>query len=265
MNRLLRIKLIVVLLATVTATRALVVIGGPGTATGSIRVGPFTDPDPSGVDVRAGNELVLTEPGTYSALKWDMGGELRLAVAGDYFVVARAGSITFGPVSAIRGPDVGTARVTFLHDGEFVTAATVGSGVTVYNGIKPPTEQPPLLNFSTRLTLAAGQRVTSGFVLGGTESRRVLVRAVGPSLANFGIQNPLATPTLAVFRHGADVPLLVPLAPFLANAAAATVGAFPLPLGGRDMASVTTLAPGPYTLEVSGGAGEVLVEIYLLP
>jgi hypothetical protein len=46
------------------------------------------------------------------------------------------------------------------------------------------------------------------------------------------------------------------------------VGAFALTPGSRDAALLTTLAPGSYTVQVSGadgGTGEALVEIYEVP
>jgi hypothetical protein len=45
-------------------------------------------------------------------------------------------------------------------------------------------------------------------------------------------------------------------------------GAFPLAAGSRDAALVLSLAPGAYTLRVSGvggASGVALAEIYLLP
>jgi hypothetical protein len=105
-----------------------------------------------------------------------------------------------------------------------------------------------------------------GFVVGGKTPRRVLVRAVGPTLSNFGVANALATPALAVFSGQtpsgttntgwADHPELA--------AAALAVGAFPLTPGSRDAARLLTLSPGSYTLQISGGAGEVLTEIYFV-
>jgi hypothetical protein len=54
-----------------------------------------------------------------------------------------------------------------------------------------------LLNISTRLRVQTGDNVLiGGFIITGTDPKRVAVRGIGPSLANFGIQNPLADPTL---------------------------------------------------------------------
>jgi hypothetical protein len=65
-----------------------------------------------------------------------------------------------------------------------------------------PTAAPALLlNLSTRLEIpppALGEDITSligGFIIGGSSGRKILIRAVGPSLADFGLI-PLADPTL---------------------------------------------------------------------
>lgn len=61
-----------------------------------------------------------------------------------------------------------------------------------------------LLNLSTRVEIPSpflGEDVTSvigGFIIGGTKSRKILIRAIGPSLADFGLA-PLADPTLELY------------------------------------------------------------------
>ena len=56
-----------------------------------------------------------------------------------------------------------------------------------------------LLNIATRLRVQTGDNVLiGGFIISGTEPKKVMVRGIGPSLANFGIPDPLANPTLEV-------------------------------------------------------------------
>ena len=59
-----------------------------------------------------------------------------------------------------------------------------------------------LLNISTRsdTTGAEGNALIAGFVIGGTTSKRVLVRAIGPSLAPFGVSGALPAARLELFR-----------------------------------------------------------------
>ncbi|MBI5694091.1 MAG: hypothetical protein HZC55_28785 [Verrucomicrobia bacterium] len=122
-----------------------------------------------------------------------------------------------------------------------------------------------LVNLATRALVggAAGTPI-AGFVVGGTGAKRVLVRAVGPGLAQFGLTGVLADPSVAVLTSGgatvaandtwsgADAPTF------------AGVGAFALPSGSRDAAVVAALAAGPYTTPIGagGGSGLALLEVY---
>jgi hypothetical protein len=108
-----------------------------------------------------------------------------------------------------------------------------------------------------------------GLVVEGTTSQRYLVRAVGPGLTAFGVEGALARPQLAVFSGSNEIARNVGWstsanATVLAETAAAA-GAFPLAAGSADSALLLTLAPGPYTAQVSGLAGTTgvaLVEVY---
>ncbi|MSU49391.1 MAG: hypothetical protein EXS37_09950 [Opitutus sp.] len=97
----------------------------------------------------------------------------------------------------------------------------------------------------------------------------MLIRAVGPRLADLGVTGVLADPKFDVFRAGTAAAIAsndnwdAPLA-----ATFNAVGAFGLTVGSRDAALVTSLTPGSYTVQVSGvngGTGEALVEIYEVP
>jgi hypothetical protein len=147
------------------------------------------------------------------------------------------------------------------------TASTVPqTGEIAFAPIPQP--GPPLLNISTRATLSAGQSLTPGFVVGGTVPRRVLVRAVGPTLAMapFNVPGVMGDPSLTVFQGSTPIASNNDWGGSSALIAVfAAVGAFPLPLSSLDGALLLTLAPGAYTAQVRGtGAGEVLVEIYFV-
>ena len=144
-----------------------------------------------------------------------------------------------------------------------------------------------IVNVSARVNLGAEETVIPGFVVLG-ESKQLLIRAVGPKLADLNVPSPLPDPTMTIYRtrydgqpndvvaiiddwkaDGADVAAI--------NAAMATAGAFPLepvadfqgnPLPTDDTksaATLITLSTGVYTVVVTsadGGQGEVLVEVY---
>jgi hypothetical protein len=102
----------------------------------------------------------------------------------------------------------------------------------------------------------------------------VLVRGLGPALAQFGL-NGLPTPSFVVFdgrgnRVGASVALkeLSPAGRAIAVELFARTGAFPLLPDGADAVFADLLAPGAYTLVLTGAPneeGEVLAEIYQHP
>jgi hypothetical protein len=60
-------------------------------------------------------------------------------------------------------------------------------------------EMGQFLNIATRLRVQTGDNVLiGGFIISGTDPKKVMVRGIGPSLAGFGIPDPLANPTLEV-------------------------------------------------------------------
>ncbi len=131
----------------------------------------------------------------------------------------------------------------------------------------------PLVNLSARARAGTGsEALIAGFVVGGTAPQRLLVRAVGPTLAGFGVTGVLADPALTVFRDTAELAASDNwwTAPTAAQAMAAAVatGAFPLGFQSRDAALLVTLAPGAYSAVVSGvggSTGAALVELYAVP
>lgn len=121
-------------------------------------------------------------------------------------------------------------------------------------------------NLSTRTEVGAGAHVlVSGFVVGPGDTKKILLRAVGPALSSFAVTGTLGDPVLRLFDAGGT--LLATNDDWSAADAAtmSSVGAFALPPGSRDAALVATLAPGAYTAQVSGAAGTTgvaLLEIY---
>ena len=126
------------------------------------------------------------------------------------------------------------------------------------------------INISTRLVINQGGQGTMGFVITGSGPTTVLVRAVGPTLASFGVAGTMVDPRLTVFQGstavgtnddwGSDASSAL-----VATQLAAERGAFALTAGSRDAARAFTLAPGAYTVAVQGAnnaAGEVLMEVY---
>ena len=124
------------------------------------------------------------------------------------------------------------------------------------------------VNLSSRSDVTTSSPITAGFVIGGSQAQTVLIRAVGPSLANFGVANPLSNVQLQLFEPGATTPLVTSSVVTTQSAAlSAELGAFALTAGSEDATLVAVLSPGAYTAIVSGvdgAVGNALVEIYEL-
>jgi hypothetical protein len=75
-------------------------------------------------------------------------------------------------------------------------------GDTGTRALSAPTLAPPvpiseLGNISTRAFVQTGDNVViGGFIVEGTGSKRVIIRAIGPELSQYGVPNVLANPTL---------------------------------------------------------------------
>lgn len=154
-----------------------------------------------------------------------------------------------------------------------LTGSTSSAGIGLLEVYEDIHGMPRLANLSSRVFVAAGDVAISGVVVGGELPRRVLVRAVGPTLTGFGIGGVLSDPALAVLDAAGN--RIAENNDWTSNAAKADVvrasigvGAFALPDPSKDAAVLLTLSPGSYTMHVSGASGEsgiALVEIYELP
>jgi uncharacterized protein (DUF1800 family) len=135
-------------------------------------------------------------------------------------------------------------------------------------------QTPSVSNLSTRAQVGTGGDILiTGFNIGPGASKTVLIRATGPTLAGapFNVPGTLADPRLELFaganRIAENDNWSTPAGGATPVTAAhfSSVGAFPLNAGSRDAALLVTLAPGPYTAQVSGigaGTGVALIEVY---
>lgn len=129
-----------------------------------------------------------------------------------------------------------------------------------------------LSNLSIRGHVAgAGSPLIGGLSIQGESPRWVLVRAVGPGLAPFGVESPLPNPVLRLVRDGVTVAQNEDWEsgnePALVEAAARKAGAFALPRGSTDAVVYALLPPGNYTAVVSdreNRTGPALLEVYIV-
>ena len=123
--------------------------------------------------------------------------------SGHLFFVGSNGDSESVP-SYISAPDCG---VTTPAGVAAIGAPEMHLVFNVLGCIEPsPTPAPGTVkNISTRLKEGTGDHaMIAGFIVQGDAPKRVLVRSTGPSLANFGISEPLADPQLEL-HHGADI------------------------------------------------------------
>jgi hypothetical protein len=121
-----------------------------------------------------------------------------------------------------------------------------------------------LLNVSTRMeVLTGGSVLIGGFIIGGSGSKDVLLRALGPTLANFGVTGFVADPTLDLF-DGSGNPLKSN-DNWKSSQEADIMNTGKAPPNDLEPAIRQSLAPGSYTAIVRGKnntTGIGLVEAY---
>jgi subtilisin family serine protease len=167
--------------------------------------------------------------------------------------------------------DLESAILTTLSPGSytvFVQGTNQSSGVALVEVYDlSPTDGSKLSNISTRGRVQLGDNVMiGGFILGGDGggSLTVLVRAIGPSLAQYGLQV-LADPTLEL--HNGNGTLIGQNDDWRSDQEQAIINSGFPPSDNRESAILATLAPGNYTAIVRGKnntTGIALVEVYNL-
>ena len=138
---------------------------------------------------------------------------------------------------------------------------------------------PRLTNVSARTQVGTGGDILiAGFTIAGSTAKTVLIRAVGPTLASFGVAGTLSDPKLELYSVGTATTKIDENDDWGGSPALAgrflSVGAFPLQAGSRDAVLLVTLPPGGYTAQVAASpntpagisqTGVALVEVYEVP
>ncbi len=192
-------------------------------------------------------------------------------------VMQRLGAFPFNAASrdaaifVTLNPGAYSVQVRGISAGFGIGNETGVALVEVYDA-QDDADNSRLVNIATRAQVGGGAGVMiSGFFVQGDVPKTLLIRAVGPGLAAFGITGLLANPRLRVFRgdqviYENDDWGQGPSSEASAiSAAAVKTGAFALPTGSRDAAVLLTLTAGAYSVQVSGVAdstGVALVEVY---
>lgn len=233
--------------ATAQLASKQIVVNVTVTATGTA---PTITASPSPGAVAPGDSISFAVAATGTApltYQWRKDGVAIAGATSATYVIGSATSASAGQYTAVVTNAAGSA-----------TSATAALLVTT------PTNGNALVNLSTRAYLPSSSGVIiAGFVVQGTDGKRVLVRAVGPALADFNVAGAVADPRLEVFDTAGN--------PLASNdswdSALATtfssLGAFALPSGSKDAALTVNLVNGGATAQVRGtAAGVALVEAY---
>jgi hypothetical protein len=128
-------------------------------------------------------------------------------------------------------------------------------------------------NISTRAFVQTDDNVMiGGFIVGGTQSKRVIVRAIGPSLTQYGVPNALADPTLelhdstgALIAANDNWPNTIIGGIITENQVRDILNSGLAPGERSESAIIAILPPGNYTAIVRGvndTIGAALVEVY---
>ena len=194
------------------------------------------------------------------------------AANGGLFIVADQGVALFSPDSVTWNalPLLAYRETLFAVASNGLSTVIVASGGTILQAGNPTVLPSRLVNVATRGLVQPGGNLTPGFVLRGTGSKRVVVRAVGPTLSAFGLSglsdlklDVVNQQTQATAASNDDWGGSSPL-----STAFASLGAFPLTASSKDAAVQTTLPvnQGGYSVKVAasgtGTTGVALAEVY---
>jgi autotransporter-associated beta strand protein len=118
-------------------------------------------------------------------------------------------------------------------------------------------------NISARANVQTGDNVAiGGFVIKGTDPKKVIVRGIGPSLQNFGIQNPLSNPTLELHNQSG---VIASNDDWKDSQQTEIQNSGFAPSNDLESAIVATLQPGSYSVILSGknnATGVATIELY---
>jgi len=188
-----------------------------------------------------------------------------------------------GHALGLDHPDTGGQHVaavmnSIMSNQEVLSADDIAGGQFLYgapSGTPPPTPSPSpsatpsaachLANISTRLKIGVSDNVLiGGFIIRGSQPKKLILRAIGPSLTAWGMPNAMVDPVLEL--HDSSGGVIASNNDWQTGGQMAEIQLSGLaPANSAESALVVTLSPGNYTAVVSGvggGQGIGLVEAY---
>jgi hypothetical protein len=151
------------------------------------------------------------------------------------------------------------------HDNVVIATKYIGPMASPSPSPTPtPTSTAQLQNISSRLRIQTGNNVgIAGFVVGGTEPKKLLIRGLGPTLAQFNVTGVMQDPTLEL--HDGSGSLITTNDNWKDTQQAEITATQLAPPADAEAAILATLRPGAYTaiqMGVGGGTGVGLIEVY---
>jgi uncharacterized protein GlcG (DUF336 family) len=180
-------------------------------------------------------------------------------------IVSASGTHDFLAPEAIRADQVvfRGARLPYAKFPRDPTGVTSNHDEIVVTSPRALIMPGGLANISSRLNVGANDNVLiAGFIITGQNPKKILIRGLGPSLAQFHISNVLTDPMLELHKPGGGV---VTNDNWKSTQLIDIQATGIPPANGLESAILVTLAPGAYTAIVrgkNGGTGVGLVEMY---
>ncbi len=189
-------------------------------------------------------------------------------------------SATGLPPGLTLNPATGVISGTPTTDGSYTVTLTVTNSTGPIVSYLTILIQPPgnssspisstsaanrLIDLASRVDLTGTNSLIAGFVVSGSGTKSVLLRAVGPGLAQFAVNGYLSAPDLDLYSSSGAVISKNTGWDSGLSSTFSQVGAFPFATGSTDTAVLVNLAPGNYTIHVydpTGIGGVVLSEVY---
>jgi hypothetical protein len=214
---------------------------------------PVITSQPAGVTVSPGQSVTFSVSASgATSYQWQVNG---VAIAG-----ATSSTLVIASAQA-------------ANSGAYTVVVSNGSGSVTSSAANLTLILPAhLTNLSARANVGTGgNALIVGFVVGGTGTKQLLLRADGPSLANFGVTGVLAIPVLTLTDVKGN---LLSSNTGWTNSSTSTstfsqvfsqVGAYAYTTSSADSALVTALGVGNYTAQVNGlnsSTGVAVAEIY---
>ena len=210
--------------------------------------------------------------GAASGNNWTLGG-LSLPIGQNFYIRARgyyrSGTGSESIMESVRNAFiVGTTPTPSptVPPSPTPTATATAPPSPTPTGTPTPGPAAQPLNLSTRMRVQTGDNVgIAGFIIAGTAPKNVLLRALGPSLTQFGVPDVLADPVLELHGPAGFVTIIDDNWQDDPVQAALIIATGLQPTNNLESAIYATLAPGAYTAIVRGNnntSGVALGEVY---